>query len=153
MKKTKKNPQKAPNKKKIIIISSICATAAVLLTLLILALSLGWFAPKTDENGVTKLDYTETNTDTKWEASYAYLDGRMKKEFKANGQSQTLIIEFETDKGEMDLMVYDKQTGVALDNVNHKNVGNGSFEFTFTKDAIVRLQAREHRGRFSIRIK
>ena len=150
MEKTKKIPSKTVwkcKKKTILIISAVAVALATLLTL---ALSLGWFAPS---DGATKEGYSETNKKDLWEASYTLLDGTVEKEFRAEG-GKTLKIEFETTSGEMDLMVYDKDTGYAyIDDMptNFVCVGNGVYEIPFSVDVVVRLVAREHSGRFSIK--
>ena len=158
MKKTKKNIKKAVNNNKLYtLIISITASFVALVTLLTLALSLGWLGnPVVDDDGVARLDYSETSTSDEWEASYAYLDGRMKKEFSIGKVSKSLVLEFETESGEMNVMVYDKATGVAIkyngSPFYFDNVGNASYRVTVSSDVVVRLDAEEHRGRFSIRV-
>lgn len=158
MKKTKKKIEKAVNNNKLYtLIISITASFVALVTLLTLAISLGWLGtPVVDEDGVKKLDYNEVNEADKWEASYAYLDGRMKKEFSVGDSAKRLVLDFETESGEMNVMVYDKATGVAIEYKGtpfyFDNVGNASYEVEITSDVVVRLSAAEHRGRFSIRV-
>lgn len=154
MEKTKKSTKKTANYKKIIIISAISAVALTLVVLLILALTLGWF--KSYDNGdAEKEGFSESQTDTVWDASYARLHGRLEKEFSASAE-KTLVIEFETVSGEIDLMVYEKDSGNALyiDDMQtyYQCVGNGSYEIPFSEDVVVRLDAREHEGRYSIRV-
>ena len=157
MQKTKKNPKKAlDNSKLYTIIISVVAAFVAVMTLITMSISLGWFSPVVDDNGVAKLDYNELNEADKWEASYVYLDGRMTKQFSAGIGTKTLILEFETESGDMNLMVYDKQTGVAIDYkgspMYYNSVGNATYEVKFRSDVVVRLDAVEHRGRFSIRV-
>ena len=150
MEKTKKIPSKPVGKCKKKIIIAVSATAVALITLLTLALTLGWFAPA---DGATKEGYSETNKKDLWEASYTLLDGTLEKEFRAEG-GKTLTIEFETTSGEMDLMVYDKDTGYAyIDDMptNFVCVGNGVYEIPFSVDVVVKLTAREHEGRFYVK--
>ena len=157
MEKTKKIPSKSVKscKKKTIIIISVSAFA-ILATLLALAIALGWFNNPGDLDGVTKRDYVETNKKDFWEASYSYVDGRMEKTFRADGDERTLTLQFETVNGEMDLMVYDKETGYAFVGdvpTYYQCVGNGEYTITFSEDVVVRLDAREHEGRFHIEAK
>ena len=58
MEKTKKIPSKPVGKCKKKIVIAVSAAAATLITLLTLALTLGWFAPA---DGATKVGYKETN--------------------------------------------------------------------------------------------
>ena len=150
MEKTKKIPSKPVGKCKKKIIIAVSATAVALITLLTLALTLGWFSPS---DGATKEGYSETNKKDLWEASYTLLDGTLEKEFRAEG-GKTLTIEFETTSGEMDLMVYDKDTRYAyIDEMptNFVCVGNGVYEIPFSVDVVVKLTAREHEGRFYVK--
>ena len=148
MEKTKKTPSKSVEKcKKSTIIIISAASLAVIGVLITLALMLGWFG---DSDTATKVGYSETNKKDFWEASYTLLDGRLEKEFRA-GDGKTLVIQFSTESGEMDLMVYDKATGNAfVDDMPtyFKCVGNGSYEIPFSEDVVVRLDAREHEGSF-----
>ena len=157
MEKTKKIPSKTVKscKKKTIIIISV-SVFATLAALLALAFALGWFNNLADFDGATKRGYVQTNKKDFWEASYSYVDGRMEKTFKADGDERTLTLEFETLNGEMDLMIYDKETGYAFVGdvpTYYQCVGNGEYTITFSEDVVVRLDAREHEGRFLIKAK
>lgn len=129
---------------------------SLLVCLLFSALSLGSCRSNDDDNGVTKVGYSETQKDNLWVASYDRLDGRLEKTFKASAK-RTLVIEFETESGEMDLLVYEKDSGNAVDvdgmQMQYKCVGNGSYEIPISEDVVVRLDARDHDGRFSMELK
>lgn len=154
MKKTKKNLKKTDKKSNFLaIIIPVAALAVSLITLLILAISLGWFGVK---DGVIKEGFSEKQSEVLWEASYTRLDGRLEKEFSADSE-KTLVIDFETVSGEMDILIYEKDSGYALDidgmQTYYQCVGNGSYEIPFSEDIVVRLDAREHSGRYSVSVR
>lgn len=140
------------NKKNRLIVSLVALV--VVLTGIIIALILGGgnYEPS-DDSSATKVGFVTSETKNKWEASYERLDGRLEKTFKPDGDKTTLILEFSTDEGELDYYVFD-ENGEAREDEDEYNeiVGNGSWTVEIDGEVTVRLEARNHKGSYSIRL-
>ncbi len=107
------------------------------------------FNPST--SSATKVGYVGKETKAEWSASYSYLDGRLEKKFSPSGDRTVLLLEFATEEGELDYAVFDKNGEASYsDGEFFENVGNGRWVVEIDEEVTVRLDAREHKGRFSI---
>lgn len=134
-------------KSKIVFIVSILAVAAVAIVTALIIKSV--FNPST--SSATKVGYVGTETKAEWSASYSYLDGRLEKTFSPSGNKTVLLLEFGTDEGELDFAVFDENGEASYaDGECFDIVGNGRWVVPIEGEVTVRLDAREHTGRFSI---
>ena len=139
------------NKKNRIIISLVAII--IVLVGIIIGIVLGGGIYNPSSSSATKVGFVSNETKTEWSASYVKLDGRLEKTFKPDGDKTTLILEFSTDDGELDYYVFD-ENGQADPNEEEYNevVGNGSWEVEIDGEVTVRLEARNHKGSYSIRL-
>ena len=135
-------------KSRIIFIAAIIAACALALSVGIILNLVG--VGSSYENA-TKVGYVGTETKAEWSASYSYLDGRLEKTFSPSGNKTVLLLEFGTDEGELDFAVFDENGEASYaDGECFDIVGNGRWVVPIEGEVTVRLDAREHTGRFSI---
>lgn len=125
-----------PKDKKTTILIILVAVVAV-----IFVKSMGFSSTRS----ATRILYTGKEGRTNWSANYALLDGTMQKTLYTN--DGLLSISVETEDGTISIEVKDDTGAVIFD---QDGIGTTSFEIEATKKTVVRIEADQHHGSFSI---
>lgn len=106
------------------------------------------------DDSATKVGFSEKSSSTEWSATYSLLDGRLEKKFVSTNDKSTLVLEFSTDEGELDFFVFDSE-GYCSESEGEcfEIVGNGQWTVEIDGEVTVRLDARNHKGSYSITLR
>lgn len=125
-----------PKDKKMTILIILVAIVAV-----IIAKSMGFSSTRS----ATRILYTSNEGRNIWSANYVMLDGTMQK--TVHTEDGLLSISVETESGSISIEIKDDKGNVIFD---QDGIGTTSFEVEATEKTVVRIEADNHKGSFSI---
>ena len=122
------------------------AFAAGGILLLVIALMLvGYYAGFSSARSAVRIGYVGHEGWGSWSASYAQLDGTMKKIIHPDGN--TLHISVRTESGSISIEVKDRDGNCLF---NEENIGTYELKLDVPGQVEVRIKAEKHKGGFDI---
>ncbi len=120
--------------------------AGGVILLVILVMLVGYYAGFSSARSAVRIGYVGHEGWGSWSASYAQLDGTMKKIIHPDGDS--LHISVRTESGSLSIEVKDREGNCLLD---EENIGTGELKLDVPGQVEVRIEADAHKGGFDIR--
>lgn len=117
---------------------------AVIAVLIVAANHLGIGTPRS----AVRIGYIGNEGWRSWSARYAKLDGRLSHAIHPKDTQTTLRLEIVTEEGLISIEVKDSEGKVIFDD---DNIGTASFDVCISGKVVVRIEAHDHKGSFSIK--
>lgn len=94
-----------------------------------------------------RIGYDEHTGGQSWSASYTMLDGKMKRAIDLKDTQDMLHVEIVTEDGSISMEMKDADGNVIFD---ENNIETSVFDVKASGNVVVRIEADQHKGSFSI---
>ena len=122
-------------------------TTILILVVAAVLMVIAYFMGFTSTRSTTRIGYSGNEGWRSWSGSYAMLSGSMQKTIHPKDTETTLHIDVITKSGNISIQIFDKDRNVIF---KQTNIGTEAFEVSVSGKVIVRIDAEQHKGSFSI---